>query len=210
VRKYGIFTLGMPRRDLQYTPYTLTAPEQPAFLRYLTAAMHFRANLEDVSSSLRRATALAGEYYETHHERPRREDQLIALTMALEGLFSPGWEGELRFRMAQSMALLLGRTVQDRQAIFQLVRKIYDERSKLVHGGGNPFGDGTLTAEDLAGFGDAIRRAVLSMITLYLRGERNREDVLRKLAEAALDQVMLDDLDHKTDIEAFMLETGFP
>ncbi len=80
VRRYGISLWGQPRWDVQPTRYVLSGEEEQILLRYLRAMESYRALLEDMGSTLRQATATAGDYYEGHHARSAARDQLIALS----------------------------------------------------------------------------------------------------------------------------------
>ena len=60
--------------------------------------------------------------------------RLPMIWIAIEGLLGADDGREIRFRLAQRAALLLGEDRQDAQEIVQSVKKGYDARSKVVHG----------------------------------------------------------------------------
>ena len=62
-------------------------------------------------------------------------DQMIDLGIALESLYVPDRGGELRFRFALNGAWHQGDTSEDRMALFDEFRDIYDARSDVVHTG---------------------------------------------------------------------------
>lgn len=66
-------------------------------------------------------------------DRPLGEDGLLDATIALESLFGTG-HGEIRFRLAAALAWLLGSTLEERIDYQRLASKLYDQRSKVVHG----------------------------------------------------------------------------
>ena len=70
-------------------------------------------------------------------ERPHFEDRLIDYWIALEALFSPSDNQEIKYRAALRIATLLGDTPDERVQLYDAVRHSYDWRSTLVHGGSN-------------------------------------------------------------------------
>ena len=62
-------------------------------------------------------------------------DQMIDLGIALESLYVPDADGELRFRFALNGAWHQGKTSAERKALFREFRNIYDARSDVVHTG---------------------------------------------------------------------------
>jgi len=63
-------------------------------------------------------------------------DRIVDLTIAMEALISPDDQRELRHRIALRAAHLLGSGGNSSTTVYQCVRKMYDARSKIVHGGG--------------------------------------------------------------------------
>lgn len=67
--------------------------------------------------------------------RMKPGDQAIDGCICLEALLSgKGGQSELTHRVSLRTALLLGRTLQDRQDIYERVKRFYTLRSKMVHG----------------------------------------------------------------------------
>ncbi len=217
VRRYGIRILGRPRMDVQATRYMLTAEERQQFSRYVAASLRAAPQLEDRRPPFRRATATAGDYYEGHHARERPEDKLIDLSIALEAMFSPSkGQGELRFQIALRAAALLAETPAERREIFYFLRSMYDARSQLVHGAQSPIEpvpaqparSATVTVADIARFGDLVRQAILRLIVLYLRGQRDRDAVHRQLLDGVLGVADLTTLRADSDFERWLVEQG--
>lgn len=68
--------------------------------------------------------------------RQSPSDALVDNVIALEALLLPGGEKrELGFRFAINGALYMGDTLQERQELKKQLSKLYELRSKLVHGG---------------------------------------------------------------------------
>jgi hypothetical protein len=136
-------------------------------------------------------------------------EQLLDLTIALEALFSPTDQIELRFRISQSLALLLGKDGKDRKEIFDFAKKMYDERSGFVHGGQDPVASKKVTAADIQCLGDLVRQAILRLVALFVRGERSRKSIHDEIVLAAFDSAKSDQLRTQSDFEIFLEET-FP
>jgi len=183
--------------------------ERQRFESYCAAYIKLKPLIDDVSGSFRQATAIAGDYFEGHHKKTKPEEELVDLVIALEILFSPSRDGELRFRIAQRAAVLLGGTAVDRLAIRDFLLDVYDARSALVHAGESPFSAKAkkkLTDEDLARLADYVRQAILKLFILRWRGKIKKEEVQAFLDKCALDVSSLDKLHADTDIEAAISE----
>lgn len=205
IRRVGIRIWGIPRKDRQDTFYALANADPSRLEEYGRAYQKLRPWIENVSVSLRQATSFAGNYFEGHNARTKPEEKLIDLVIALEVLFSPGREGEMRFRIAQRTALLLGKTADDRMSIKRFLIRIYDARSGLVHAGESPFSStakNKLTSEDLARLGDYVRQAILRLFILHWRGETDKNNMQALLDRCALDQSSLTSLLSNSDIDA--------
>lgn len=77
------------------------------------------------------------------NERDREDDRLVDLMIAAESLFladagAPQERGELRYRLALRAAFFIDSPEYSRRAIFKHMRRAYDARSAIVHGGGEP------------------------------------------------------------------------
>ena len=70
----------------------------------------------------------------TAEETP--EESFLLFTIALECLILPhGDNHELRYRLSQRVAQLLGRNTPERKSLMEKTKKLYDIRSKIVHSG---------------------------------------------------------------------------
>ena len=61
-------------------------------------------------------------------------DRLVDSVIAWENLFGTS-EGEPRLRISSAMAWLLAETAAERSALQREIKRLYDDRSKIVHGG---------------------------------------------------------------------------
>jgi hypothetical protein len=205
VRRVGIRIWGLPRKDRQGTFYALASSDQPKLEAFGQAYQKLKPLIDNVSGSLRQATSFAGNYFEGHNTHTKPEEKLIDLVIALEVLFSPGREGELRFRIGQRAAILLGKTADERASIKDFLMHVYDARSDLVHSGESPFSPNASkkpTNEDLGRLGDYVRQAILRLFILHWRGEADKKKMHSLLDRCALDQSSLDRLLSDADVDS--------
>jgi len=80
--------------------------------------------------------ALALRRLSISSDRSSPEDRLIDNWIAFEALFTRDGTTEVRFRAALRIARYVGRDVDERRVLFQGLKRAYDWRSYLVHGGG--------------------------------------------------------------------------
>jgi hypothetical protein len=209
VIRYGVDIMGRPRWDEQSTAYHVSDEMLPKLHQWIQAKLSLDPILSDVSSDLGRIIDLAAGRYLIHHTKNSLVEQLLDLTIALEALFSPSDQIELRFRISQSLALLLGKDGKDRKEIFDFAKKMYDERSGFVHGGRDPVASNKVTAAEIQRLGDLVRQAILRLGTLFARGERSRKSIHDEIALAAFDSAKSEQLRNQSDLEIFLEET-FP
>jgi hypothetical protein len=91
---------------------------------------------------------------------PRPESALLDFTIALEAALLKGSKTELSYRFALYDALFL-REELDPIKTFGRLRKIYDNRSKLVHGGKLSASDLHATAHEAAELAKAVTRKAI-------------------------------------------------
>ena len=63
-----------------------------------------------------------------------QDDSLVNLTIAMENILLPKEDRELRYKFSLRAALILSDKFEIRQKIKDIFKKIYDSRSKIVHG----------------------------------------------------------------------------
>ncbi len=69
-------------------------------------------------------------------ERDRTDDSFVDAVIALEALF--GGRDQVALGLATCVARLEGKSIEDRRKLSKSVKKLYDARSKVVHGGALP------------------------------------------------------------------------
>ena len=93
-----------------------------------------RVNLEHWKNLLEQpAFRLATDSLTTHHQHANLRMAAAALWAGFEALFDVN--SELRFRLALLAAAYLEKPGPDRLALYRRIKKLYDYRSKAVHGG---------------------------------------------------------------------------
>lgn len=117
--------------------------------------------------------------------------QMILLVAAAEALFSDG-QSELSYRLSLRMATL-NRDGSARKDIFDLVRRCYDFRSRVVHGAtySESKGFAEVGGHDLSALRNLVRSSLLYFLALRAHG---KQDVLRRLDGAMFDETDLRDL----------------
>jgi hypothetical protein len=128
---------------------------------------------------------------------PSGEIRLMWLVMAAEALFTDDDKSEVSYRLATRMAVLNGANPEDVKQHWELVRSMYDARSRLMHGAayvGKPskrlpglVGDSGFiepTPDHLLAFNNLVRASILYFIAL--QGSERRE-VLEILDRSVFD-----------------------
>ncbi len=111
--------------------------------------------------------AVALRRFNMAFERRQLEDRIVDLMIAAESLFlddagAPGGRGELRFRLAVRTAKFVESPLYGPRQVFDLMRKAYDARSRVVHGG-------TINRTDLPDKPDATLREFVSAFEEVMR-----------------------------------------
>ena len=119
-------------------------------------------------------------------DRRLLDDRLVDLIMAAEALFLGDTDekdrGELRFRFALRAAKFIEHQKYDELAVYRLMRRAYDARSAIVHGGTPK--DSRLPDDKLATFNTFID-AIEEIVRLGLRKALSMEDGGKRLRESA-------------------------
>ena len=105
----------------------------------------------------------------TSSERANEEDRLIDTWIAFEALFVSDSTTELRFRASLRIARYAGHNRGERERLFAGLRRAYDWRSRLVHGGDPTTADSKKklgALEDAVTLSESTLRAVLAQALL--------------------------------------------
>lgn len=160
----GNFTPSATARYLPTRGYQLADADGPALASLWTQMDNPRVKQCLPLTTAIRRFGFAGE-------RVRPEDQIIDLMIAAEALFLPGDQGESRHKLSLRAAILLEDTDHAARDIATEMRRAYDARSKLAHGGSidalklkRPTGE-PATLPDYVGIaGDHLRNALRRVI----------------------------------------------
>lgn len=171
-------------RSLRWDPIgslLVTRPAEAKFLRRVARLM------------------IAIDLFERANEAPTvsGEMRLMWLVMAAEALFTDDDKSELSYRLATRMAVLNGAGVDDLKRHWDLVRSMYDARSKLMHGTahvGKPskrlqglVGDAgfiEIPPDHLLAFNNLVRASILYFIALQ---DSSQAEVLQILDRSQFD-----------------------
>lgn len=117
--------------------------------------------------------------------------QMVLLVAAAEALFSDG-QSELSYRLSLRMATL-NRDGSARKDTFDLVRRCYEFRSRVVHGAAYSESKGfaDVDGNDLSALRNLVRSSLLYFIALRAHG---KWDVLKRVDAAMFDAKDLHDL----------------
>jgi hypothetical protein len=159
------------------------------------------ADNPDEMAFLKRSSRLmiATDLYDRANNDPAipGDIRLLWLVMAAEALFADDDKSELSYRLATRVAFLNGGTIPTVKEHFDLVRLMYEARSKLVHGTSHiakPKGrlvdlvgdDGyiKIPPDYLFRFSNLIRASILYFIAFQ---DRRRDEVLEALDRSVFD-----------------------
>ncbi|MGE0757853.1 MAG: hypothetical protein AB7O38_12570 [Pirellulaceae bacterium] len=109
-------------------------------------------------------------------------EALVDLTIVLETLLGTGNKDELKFRYSLMTSHLLGTSPDERREFFQTVKRAYDARSDLVHGG---------NSRDRANLDELLnrfRRVVSDVVLLSLqwRGTAGSKEFAKSIEESMI------------------------
>lgn len=149
-------------------------------------------NIKKFSGSQYAYLRLAMKYYRKGKWSQIPEDKLINYFIALEALYSNS-KSEISFRFAMRLALLLGHSSKSRKNIAQKAKKLYDIRSRIIHG--DKF---TLPAKSLKEADEWLRKSILSFMALS--NNYGRDEILTKLDEAMVDNDLRSELYHRSKL----------
>lgn len=211
VQKEGMYFLGSPRQD--FVPLGLcsqfTIEVQQRINRMWKAYLLYRDRMKATGPSLRKAVRIAGEFFEEYQRKTSRAEQFANLMISLEALFSPGNPVEATFRISQSCALLACEPGDShgRQEVFDFLKLMFQRRGRLFHGqydSETEPPEKLVSDEEIAKLASLVRRSILRLLAMYLRGENDLESLRKKFQRAALDEVVRDQLLRNGDIETFI------
>ncbi|MFZ0183534.1 MAG: hypothetical protein WAL88_01710 [Nitrosotalea sp.] len=157
--------------SIHYKPYSLTKKEAEIIYSHIVKLRESRY----------RFLTLALKFYRKAKLQEELSDKLISYFISLESLFTDE-STEITFRFSRRMAILLGKTSQQRKKLVEMGKKMYKLRSKVVHGNESKIEQKSLIVIDIW-----VRNSILSFI-LLMEHHKNREKILLELDDAMMDE----------------------
>lgn len=74
-------------------------------------------------------------FYKNAWRSQTEEEAIIHLNVVLESLFAPHFHSEVCHQVASNVCRFLTQDKAERKMLYTKIKKIYDERSKIIHGG---------------------------------------------------------------------------
>src|SRR5574337_842999 len=115
--------------------------------------------------------------------------RLLSLMMGAEALFSDDDKAELAYRLSHRISVLNASSPNERKKIFEIVRKCYGMRSRLMHGSLYREKKGFLEVEwdDVLAVGNLLRASLLYYFA-WDSQELDKRQILMALDRAVLDE----------------------
>lgn len=107
--------------------------------------------------------------------------KFLTLMNAMEVLFHPSGNNELKYRISRYFAVLIGETKEESEDYFENMKKLYDKRSNIVHSGKTKK---NLT-DDLFMLRDYVRKSIIKLSLIIDPNEKEKDE--RKRIEKVLD-----------------------
>lgn len=211
VQKEGMYFLGSPRQD--FVPFGLcpqfTIEVQQRINRMWKAYLLYHDRMKATGPSLRKVIRIAGEFFEEYQRKANRAEQFANLMIGLEALFSPGNPVEATFRISQSCALIACAPGDGsgRQEVFEFLTQMFKRRGRLFHGhydSETESPEKLVSDEEIKKLASLVRRSILRLLAMYVRGENDIENLRKDFQKAALDEVLRNRLLSNGDIETLI------
>lgn len=214
IRNGGVFYYGELRRfphEMGGKMYSLNKDEYKEIIEwfslYQLPEVVGKFDLEtDKKNPLGKKIELAGNYFEASHTHYDLIRRLIDISIALELIFHPYNKDEIAFQLSQLAAQTLGTNLEEKKAIFKDVKLLYTKRSNVFHGNQKELDKKPITLEEIERWSSLIRRSLLKLITLYIRGEEEHEKIIERTRDGLFDSTELKKLGQESDIELLIKE----
>jgi hypothetical protein len=150
-----------PKPEILYqrVPYVLDEQTLRRFARFFTENF-------DLISKKDHPLYIAARRFNSSYERRTLSDRLIELMIAMEALC--GDQDYQRYKIPLRCSCLLEEPGADRKATFADVKKLYDQRSSIIHGGKLELEPGK---EDIVDrFEGYVRKTIMRLLELHKSG----------------------------------------
>lgn len=204
----GIFQMGTPRKEAAPSGLycLLTSSDSEDITVMWSAVKRYSTISHEDNSPLKRAIGIASEFFEESHRKVSRIERFANLMISLEALYTPSGKSELTLRVSQTCALFVaGSTSSDApQNIYKFLKSMFARRGKLFHGNydvNSQTPETFINDDELREFYSLVRRSIAAFICLYIRGERQLDDVRQKLETSILDEQQRELLRERAQLE---------
>lgn len=157
----GSFIPSSTPRHSMFESFRLDADDGPRLGQLWAELRDSRVRASKPLTTAVRRFGLAGE-------RSRAQDQIIDLMIAAEAVFLPGESSESAHKLSLRAAVLLGDDTTDARHVATVMKRAYNARSKLAHGGEAPvlrLPDGSsATLEEYVALADDYMRRTLRLL----------------------------------------------
>ncbi|MDO8635819.1 MAG: HEPN domain-containing protein, partial [Dehalococcoidia bacterium] len=119
----------------------------------------------DIIKSKEMPLYIAINRFSSSYDKRTLADKLVDLMIAMEALL--GSQTEITYKIALRFAYLLYPPSEDRKDAFRRIKKVYSERSKLVHGDRL---EPKYTETQVDNFEDEVRRLIIKVLELNSQG----------------------------------------
>lgn len=117
---------------------------------------------EGAGEKFRQNFSLSLDYFESAMEKEKLQDKLIDYMIVLESLLTEG-TSEVGFQISFRTALLISKGEQEFISNKDKLKKLYDKRSKIVHGEKLKH---PVTVDDIVFLGEAVRKVLIIFFLL--------------------------------------------
>jgi Apea-like HEPN len=149
---------------------------------------------------------LAGTYFESSHTQKEDVRKLIDLAIALELIFHPHNKDEISFQLSQLAAQFLGENPEERTEIFDEIKLMYTKRSNIFHGNQEQQEKKPVNSEEIERWSSLIRKSLLKMIVLYMRGEESHDTIIKQIRQSLFDPCLRLKMEKETNINLLIQE----
>ncbi len=186
------------------TPYDFEKVDIEELYKWIKISDYLeKIGFNNLDDGMRQVIRIAGDFFSASFTRTTKRDILINLIISLEALFSPVNKEELRYRISNNCALLLGKNDTDRKSVYELVKAMYKKRNTIVHGAVSfekSRDDNFLQIVELKKLISVVRQSILYFIVAHLEGYRDRGILLQKIEDSIFDSENIETLRQKLDL----------
>lgn len=137
---------------------------------------------------------IALDYFRLGRMEDYLANRLIDYFVSLEALYSFGEKTEMRYRISNRIATLLGENLEHRKEILKKARFFYDQRSAIVHGS-----EHQLSTNEQGTIYQWVRESILRFMVL-LPIYSSHEKIIEQIDLAMIDNEVRDELRNKSKI----------